>query len=432
MMIEIVATVAGLLGISAIQLLKQYRSFKKRLDEKDAESELLEHATGYRRILADRLLTQAIDRLYPLASLSAQGLGRIAIVGGDDVRLTTLVARPEWHDIRLLVTPDTVHTKFVTATPLAQPFDLNLIPERLATLERRKLKLWNAPIYRLERIAVADGVLSLDFSRDDFLRYRYTICYLLDQLVDVLLNTNYDVGQIVGALSTRGRSHYLPNAAALVDFKNHICAGGVGVTVAFARKSERDFVIPLQRRAGNVADGQDLFSIIPKAFHQPTVDPVAEVGLDATVFREFYEELLGGEEAEDPRTSRHRRIAHDWYRRVAEPVSWFEKHTGAYDLHVVYCGINALHGNYEFGLLLVVHDEYYWRKFRHELRTNWEASDSTEPLVSTKDTAGLADLVGRPNWADESLVAFVRSLQVWKETVPGRCAAFPFSTTLRQ
>ena len=106
MMIEIVATVAGLLGISAIQLLKQYRSFKKRLDEKDAESELLEHATGYRRILADRLLTQAIDRLYPLASLSAQGLGRIAIVGGDDVRLTTLVARPEWHDIRLLVTPD--------------------------------------------------------------------------------------------------------------------------------------------------------------------------------------------------------------------------------------------------------------------------------------------------------------------------------------
>ncbi|MDA2919002.1 hypothetical protein MYX76_05830 [Desulfobacterota bacterium AH_259_B03_O07] len=165
------------------------------------------------------------------------------------------------------------------------------------------------------------------------------------------------------------RQKLLPDGSTLANLKTRMSAGGVNVLFAMARgEPYNDFVIPIQRQSRTVSDCQTMISVIPKALHQAMIDPLAEVKLSSTAYRELYDEHFGGIEIQRGA----RRLRHDWFFEESEPVKWFRYHQGAYKLECICFGLNLPMGNYEFGILLLVRYTSYWEAFSHLLLTNWE------------------------------------------------------------
>jgi hypothetical protein len=71
--------------------------------------------------------------------------------------------------------------------------------------------------------------------------------------------------------------------------------------------------------------------------------------------------------------------------------------------------INLLSGNYEFACLILIDDEEWWRRFGGLIEANWEIERIR--LYSSRDTAGLRDLMQDPRWSNEGLFAFSQGLR---------------------
>jgi hypothetical protein len=147
-----------------------------------------------------------------------------------------------------------------------------------------------------------------------------------------------------------------------------------------------------------------------KAFHQPTVEPAAEASLSTTLQRELEEELLGREELG--------RLFGDHFRKVeplhagllSPPLRWLLDHqgSGGYRTECVGFGINLLSGNCEFACLVLIDDEEWWARFGSQVEANWEIERIR--LYSSRDTAGLRDLMLDPRWSNEGLFALNQGL----------------------
>ena len=94
----------------------------------------------------------------------------------------------------------------------------------------------------------------------------------------------------------------------------------------------------VQERSPRVLNAVGKLAVIPKAFHQPTVEPAAEAHLSTSLLRELEEELLGREELGNLFSSDFRNV---------DPF-----HT------------DLLSGNYEFACLVVIDDEEWWGTVR--------------------------------------------------------------------
>lgn len=290
----------------------------------------------------------------------------------------------------------------------------------IAALELRGLRVWDSPVYRLQRIDVVEGALVTAFSIDRFMRYRFTLGALFDELVDALVEANGQVETVLdrSAKMLPLRTRYLPQYSSFNKLDRIVCVGGPSVTIAMARAEPfNDFVILIQRRADDLSDGQGLFAVIPQGFHQPAIDPNAEVAISATVFREVFEELFGGLEAE--RDTRYLRP--DWYFAQCEGLRWFREHD-EYSLTATALSRNLADASYECAALLVVSDTGYWERFSGVMKTSWE-SKGVFP-VSTKAANNvynrLEDVISDPGWSGEALVSLCRALECLAERFPDR------------
>lgn len=72
-------------------------------------------------------------------------------------------------------------------------------------------------------------------------------------------------------------------------------------------------------------------------------------------------------------------------------------------------GVNLLTGNYEFPCLLVINDDEWWARFGGQIGANWEICQ-VRPY-SSRDAAGLQDLLLESRWSNEGLFAFVEGLR---------------------
>jgi hypothetical protein len=152
--------------------------------------------------------------------------------------------------------------------------------------------------------------------------------------------------------------------------------------------------------------------------HQPDLVANArkEAPIAATVYRETLEELFGGKEVE---TSNGHQA--DRRYRFAEQLHWFETaNPKQFILELVSFGLNLFDGTFEFGVLLVVKDERYWRRYEGDIQVNDEVDDNKTPPFSTKDTKGLAEIIEDPRCADTSLIALVEGLRRLKQIEPTR------------
>jgi hypothetical protein len=273
-----------------------------------------------------------------------------------------------------------------------------------ARLVEMGVKVWDEPQYRL--MDFSDNPHVFCFSETRFRNYRFTSGLLADELEDALIECKGDPERILRRhRSLPIRRALLPDPDSLVSPAQRECCGGIGVVFAMRRKTIEydDYAFPVQLRSDQVSDQRGLYAVIPKGFHGPSVDPSIEVNVHWTVFRELYEELAGGEEVEHKGT----RLKHDWYFDECEALRWFKKHEG-WRCEVVAFGLNALAGNYEFAILLVIEDPSYWEQFGSKLERNWEA-ENVRFFSSTKPNK-LAGLLLDHKWAGESLFHIAEAL----------------------
>ena len=291
-------------------------------------------------------------------------------------------------------------------------------------------EIYDQDLYRLLSVGAFPRALEVSFASDSYYRYRFGVGLLVEELTLALMENSFNVEAVMRTKNEllRLREYFLPNVSRFEDYQSRVCAGGIQVTLAMARH-EGDFVIPLHVRSAKVDGGQSWRSIIPMAFHRPMVDAEDEVALESSVFRELFEELFSGEEAEKD----VKRIEHDWYFEECPSLEWLKKNKRNVTLKCTCFALNLLSGTYDFGILLVVHDPAFWKKFGKRIATNWEVTRSkkieTEP---SSNLSGLASLIAHEPWASQGLVSLVEGLTLLKALEPKRVPQLTFCRSLRR
>jgi hypothetical protein len=213
------------------------------------------------------------------------------------------------------------------------------------------------------------------------------------------------------------RDAFLSSVRHALDFERRICAGGPVVLLAAIRPGDRlgrrpaDYAFLVQERSPRVLNVVGRLAVIPKAFHGPTVEPWAEADLSTSVHRELEEELLGRDELGNVFDEGLRKVDPFHTDLLSEPLRWLLDHQdpSAYRLECVGFGVNLLTGNYEFPCLIVINDEEWWARFGGQIEANWEIRHVR--LYSSRDAAGLQELMLDPRWSSEGLFAFIEGLR---------------------
>lgn len=412
-MIEIIAAVAGLLGVSAKDLTKAVTDVRDRKSK-----EKIERRREKESIYANQKnITEVLTRYYEASSVSGN-LSRYSAIIDGAILDTTIFTSEKYlslfedpRDMSVFLTDHSLTSSNQQIIPQAV---VDYAPEAIERLESMGVKLWNQHLYRLLKIS-NDSNLSLTFSLTDFFSYRFTSGFLGDELIDALVVLEGSTDKIFTnpQVHLPIRAAIMPDLAYIDDFYTRICAGGIGVLLAIARGAPYDdFLIPLQVRSSSVSDGRNQLAVLPKAFHQPVVGSGEEVGLYCTLLREVFEEVYGHPEVEHESP----KIKHDWYIDEEPGVAYLRDHLGAYSLEVLGFALNAVAGNYDFGMLLAIRDTWYWNTFGSKLAKNWEAKNLI--LISSRDEARIKDILTGYNWANESIPHVVEGLLRLKQIEP--------------
>lgn len=403
----------NILRMPAAQVVAEVGREWKEIDE----SKVRERKRFEEKFGTAEILSEFVEGYYGCKEHNKQGLGLYSLlVDGHHINTTVFVRTSDLRLARPLGTPnkpDQLDFGLIQKEAVSHPTvleDLRKYALQIYARSRRmKVQLWNDPLYRLLREDIQHGKAS--FSLIDFFAYRFQSGLLADELIDAAVDCRGDVKLLRERKDKLLlRAGLLPDFDALRNLQNRICAGGIGVVWALRSRQEQGYVIPLQVRSSQVNDGRGRHAVLPKAFHAPLADEMTEVSIRWTLFRELFEEVFRGKEAERPDDH----MVHDWYFPGSPPLQWFRDNSD-WRGEVVTYGLNAVAGNYDFGILLIVEDPCYYERFKSEIRKNWEAEKTK--WISTKDKEGIADLL-RQKWASESLLHFGEALRRLKELHP--------------
>ena len=328
---------------------------------------------------------------------------------------TSVVTRPEWLDLNLLLGQGRDNIVFDPGKPSAlqqlRSLDLDEAVGRLAETLAVGTRMVNAPLYRLLSTGISAAGLNGSVGLTRFVDYALTLDLLENELIDAL-----SLKETITAGRLPLRDHYLPDAAALTDVGSRLCAGGPLALLAIARSSKRrrggpaDYVLLVQERSGQVLNSARRLAVIPKAFHEPLVDFSDDAQISATIEREIEEELFGRAEVdstyEGPRWADPMHIS-----SLSAPMRWLVNHTdlAAWRTECTGFGINAMSGNFEFASIVVINDSAWWDEFGGAIQANWE----TEGLrrYSSLDYDQLTALIQDPAWSNEGLFAFCQAMR---------------------
>ena len=381
------------------------------------------HRAYLRHRVTREQLVSALADYYPVPLAEGCSFYRVQVDGAP--LSTTVLTRPSW--VRAQVQLGTDAERFEYVSPSVAPVPTRQLGDhavaaaidRLAEAELSATVLTNDPVYRLLRVTAELEHLDAAVALMPFADYALTMDLLEAELVDALAERN-----AIGPAATGGqrlplplRDTYLPSVLHAFDMERRVCAGGPVALLAAARpagpggRRPPDYALLVQERSPRVLNAVGKLAVIPKAFHQPTVEPAAEASLSTTLQRELEEELLGRAELGSLFGEDFRKVDPLHAGLLSPPLRWLLDHqdTGGYRTECVGFGINLLSGNYEFACLILIDDEEWWARFGSQVEANWEVERIR--LYSSRDTGGLRDLMLDPRWSNEGLFAFSQGLR---------------------
>jgi hypothetical protein len=280
-------------------------------------------------------------------------------------------------------------------------------------------KIWDDPCFRLLSWGSANQP-RFEFDVCSFVDYRWTGGLLEDELKEAIVACR---GVIKEDFFDQGfnkfRRTWMPNLNSVVGLQDRFCCGGVSVLTAFAR--EDDFLLPLQKRSEQVADGQNQLATIPKGLHQPLSSTRKNIYPYWTVLREFHEELYEGDVER-----KQKRLSHDWWldEEGAEATRHLVSNPDTFQVSGLGFGFNLVTGNYEYCCLLLIMEKDFLSKFPP--RGSWETSDLIE--LSSRDydliKYYMTSNTSRP--VNESIPSLVLGLERLAQIAPRKVSAPSF------
>jgi transcriptional regulator with XRE-family HTH domain len=408
-------------------------SFQEVYDAVVAHAELLQavapsvrHADVHRRsrVTREQIALALVDYYHSSPAANASATFYRARVGGAPLTLSVLVEQ-DWLGLAVQLGSDQERFRLAVTDPNSaanqlEGETLKAALGRLANVEVSGTVLVNSLLYRLLEIDVGrhrlEGVVSLA----DFAGYALTMDLLETELVNALATTT---PQRVSSINPRFttdlplRDVYLPTTSSALALEERLCVGGPVALLAAARggtsrgQSEPDYVLLIQERSNRVLNATGRLAVVPKAFHEPTVEAGLETRLSASLERELEEELLGRQDLEGLVEGSYRQADPFHRDHLSEPMRWLldRRQTDAYHVECVGFGINMVSGNYEFPCLILIDDEEWWARYGGQVEANWEMERIRR--YSSRDTAGLQALITDPRWSNEGLFAFLEGLR---------------------
>lgn len=395
------------------------RSLLRADDSEETSPELqLRNSVDIPESVDTRLSHQLLRRYYPDKALRASGLFRFSFsVNGQRVS-TNIATKGEWLGLKISI-DERDHDRFpLHALSVSWPStSVHEEAELREELNKRGTMFYNKPIYCLRAFAPHQKQVAV-FSLGQYGDYKIQLGRLEEETTNALRNSDNkpDVAFYMRRARMQLRNRLLPDCSTVSTFRR-LCAGGTNVLLALRKPDHDGFAFFVKRRSKRVSTGRQLFSLLPSGMHQPTNKANArfETSIAATVYRETYEELFGGQEVE----VEDQHIAPQWFMSKA-PLRWISEHRDKVVTEIVSFGINLVDGTYEFGVLVVIDDENYWSMFQDAMTPNREFDDSETPYFSTMDSDRLFMLLTDPYLADTSSIALVEGLRRLNVLCPAR------------
>jgi hypothetical protein len=331
---------------------------------------------------------------------------------GEKRLLTSILTRSDWLDLRLELGTEHEQAGLITQSGRHTAFDdvsVSAAVRRVAMAIAVGSKIVNSALYRLHSAVVSASELSFTFGLTEFIAYALTTDLLESELIDALVQ-----GLPLAPANLPLRQRYLPTADSVVDVSGRLCAGGSLALFAAARPKqrgrERDYVVLVQERSGQVLNAARQLAVIPKSFHQPLVDFSDDTRISASLHRELEEELFGRQDMDSTLGGgMHADPLH--LSRLSQPMRWLIENPEheRWRMECTSFGFNLVSGNYEVASLVVIDDEEWWNRFAGHIEANWE-SDRLQ-RYSTRDAATIGSLVHDGSWSNEGLFAFLQGLR---------------------
>jgi transcriptional regulator with XRE-family HTH domain len=425
--LKIVELMAWVSDHSSLSFQEVYGAIATRVEQLHAQPPANRYAEAHRhRQITREDIAKALVTYYHDASPGGENRAMFyrACVGGVPLTMSVMVQRG-WLGTSVRLGSDQERFRLAdlgVATPTA-PLEgpaLEAALLRLASVEVCNTVLINNPLYRLITVNIAQRRLEATVAVAEFADYALTMDLLETELVNALTANTPQASSdadLAGTLQLPLRDTYLPTVASALAFDKRLCMGGPVALLAAARGSTRygqhepDYVVLIQERSARVLNGTGRLAVVPKAFHEPTIEAIEEVCLSASLEREFEEELLGREDLEGLAQSSYRLADPLHPNRLSEPMQWLldRRQSDAYRVECVGFGINMVTGNYEFPCLIMIDDDEWWGRYGGQVEANWEMERIRR--YSSRDTAGLQALATDPRWSNEGLFAFIEGLR---------------------
>lgn len=367
-----ISAIAGLLGVSAKELKACIIEARKTTKANEVQKRL----RSLQHLRRTGMVKKALAAYYD-GRLASSGLGHYRIAIGASRIDTALATKTEWIHRRVKLDSPCERCTLAQSVKPAILAPKNLSRRYMKWADGTNMSLWNAPIYRLLSLEFVGQALQANFGLIDFFDYLFTYGLLCEEMEEAFVDkgkTVEDIRDDAEALLPL-RCRLLGNGQQLLDFPSRLVVGGPDVLVALARPAPfDDFALLIQRRSSQVSGDQGLVAVIPMGYHQHSINSEVEVGLSHTVFREFYEELCGGEEVIKD-TARFRP---DWFLSQSPALRWFRDNRGAYELTCTAFGISLGPGNAQFAATLAVPNEGFWAAYGDALVTNYEVDRESD------------------------------------------------------
>ncbi len=390
----ILVLLGALLGVAFDRLTRYLRKRNLLAAKKERTAKIEQIAAAKRKIDSERLTSEVLGGFYSPIGLKEQHLCRYVVSVKGKTTDTAVVTRKEWRNLRLRIAPNSEECSLTESSgvPTLSGREREAL---LGALKKEGRRIDDKPIFRLVSFDISSDTSRFNLALDRFYNYLCSTGALERELYQALIDSDFYPQNVIKD-SQRFlplRSRFLPDAAALMNPGNRMCAGGPHVLLAFRRPKEsgNDYAFFARRRSAEVATGDRLISMVPMGYHQPTSESTTrdEIPLAMSIYREIYEELFGGKEVEE--TSDY--AAPGWYLKKYHPLAWLMDNPKSCRSEIVSFGISLVPGNYEFAVLLVVDDPEFWARFNGMIQLNWEVNDTQTPLISTANAAQLAWLV---------------------------------------
>jgi hypothetical protein len=399
---------------SALDYPAAYRAVAENVARLATESAATRAQSAHLRSRVERSqIADAVIEYY------GEDAGFYSVRFGQAVLTLSVLTTPEWVGLRVPLGGDAESCRLIDygdgPTVRLSDSQAQLALERLARAEVAGTVMVNNPLYRLASFDVDADCVTATFGRTEFASYALTADLLETELRHLL-----EKGPRGDRVAKKPlRDAWLPTVERGLAFGERVCVGGTVCLVAIADGTEYHMLV--QERSSRVVNVAGALAVIPKAFHQPLVDPFGETRISTTIEREMEEELLGRPDLEQRSLDSSLKAAPLHPMNASAPMQWLHEHPDAWRMECTGFGINMVTGNYELSCLVVIHDPTWWADFGYLIGANWEAAKIHR--CSSVDGDGLERLVSDPRWSNEGLFAFLEGMRRLAELDPGRVRA---------